>query len=189
MLGGVPVLCLHRAMPQYVVAQHGDRRRYLVKALHEVARRIARLVETMDDRTLDARNEGDEWTVAQIVGYLRDAEREDCEAIRAMVRIDGARIQERRAVHGPDEGRYRARDVAELLWEFLTTREETEWLLQSAGTSWRNIGVHPYRGEVELQQYVMEINERDLDCMWRIQRARDLHRPPGAPQVTGAADI
>jgi hypothetical protein len=176
-------------MPQYIVAQHGDRRRYLVKALHEVARRIARLVETMDDEMLDARSEGEEWSVAQIVGYLRDAEREDQAAIEAICRIDGAPIRDRRAMHGPDERRYRARDVTELLWEFLTLREETEWLLQSAGTSWRHIGVHPYRGEVELSQYVIEINERDLDCMWRIQRLRDTHRPPGAPQVTGAADV
>ena len=176
-------------MPQYVVAQHGDRRRYLVKALHEVGRRIARLVQTMDDEMLDSRAEGDEWTVAQIIGYLRDAEREDYAALEAMVRIDGAPIEDRRAMHGPDERQYSSDDVAELLWEFLTLREETEWLLQSAGTSWRHVGIHPYRGEVELQQYVMEINERDLDCMWRIQRARDLHRPPGSPQVTGAADI
>ncbi|MCK9486559.1 MAG: hypothetical protein M0R73_07635 [Dehalococcoidia bacterium] len=176
-------------MPQYIVAQHGDRPRYLVKALHEVARRIARLVQSMDDEMLDARADGDEWSVAQIIGYLRDAEREDYAALAAITRIDGSRIEERRAMHGPDERRYEARDVAELLWEFLALREETEWLLQSAGSSWRHVGIHPYRGEVELQQYVKEMNERDLDCMWRIQRARDLHRPPGAPQVTGAADI
>jgi hypothetical protein len=176
-------------MPQYLTAQHSDRPRYLVKALHEVAGRITRLVQTMDDDALEARASGDEWTVAQIVGYLRDAEREDYAALEAMVRIDGSRIEDRRAMHGPQEGRYRARDVAELLWEFLTLREETEWLLRSAGSSWRNVGLHPYRGEVEVQQYVMEMNERDLDAMWRIQRARDEHRPPGAPRVIGAADV
>jgi len=176
-------------MPQYIVAQHGDRRRYLVKALHEVGRRITRLVQTMDDEMLDTRLEGDEWSVAQIVGYLRDAEREDLESIQAIVRIDGSRIADRRAMHGPDEGAYDSDDVAELLWEFLTLREETEWVLQSAGTSWRHVGMHPYRGEVPLQQFVMEMNERDLDAMWRIQRACDALRPPGAPQVTGAADV
>lgn len=176
-------------MAQYIVAQHGDRRRYLVKALHEVARRIARLVETMDDDTLEARSDGDEWSVAEILGYLRDAEREDQAALEAIVRVDGSRIADRRAMHGPQEQRYGARDVTELLWEFLTLREETEWLLQGAGISWQHVGIHPYRGEVPIQQYVMEMNERDLDAMWRIQRARDLHRPPGAPQVTGAADV
>lgn len=176
-------------MPQYVVARHGDPRRYLVKALHEVARRIARLVQTLDEELLDARASGDEWTVAQIVGYLRDAEQEDLAALRAVVRIDGARIGARRAVHGPDEQRYDAGDAPELLWDFLTLREDTIWLLESAGAAWRHVATHPFRGEVELLQLVSEMNERDLDAMWRIQRARDEHRPPDAPQVIGAADI
>ena len=176
-------------MPQYIVAQHGDRRRYLVKALHEVARRISRLVQSMDDEMLDSRATGDEWSVAQIIGYLRDAEREDYDALATMVRVDGSRIQDRRAMHGPNEEGYHADDVSDLLWDFLTLREETVWLLQSAGSSWHNVGIHPYRGEVELQDYVMEMNVRDLDAMWRIQRARDEHRPPGEAQVIGAADI
>lgn len=176
-------------MPKYVTAHHGDRSRYLTKALHEVARRIARLVQTMEDEDLDKRGPDDEWSVAQIVGYLRDAEREDYENLRGMVRIDGASITDRRAMHGPEERQYRSPDVAELLWEFMTLREETEWLLYAAGAAWKHVGIHPYRGEVEVEQYVMEIAERDLDAMWRIQRARDEHRPPGTQQVIGAADI
>lgn len=176
-------------MPQYIVAQHGDRRRYLVKALHEVSRRIGRLVQTMDDEMLNSRASGDEWSVAQIIGFLRDSEREDYDNLATMVRVDGSPIEDRRAMHGPQEEGYHADDVSDLLWDFLTQREETVWLLQSAGSAWHNVGMHPYRGEVELQQYVMEMNERDLDCMWRIQRARDEHRPPGAAQVIGAADI
>jgi len=176
-------------MPQYIVAQHGDRRRYLVKALHEVSRRIGRLIQTMDNQMLDSRASGDEWSVAQIIGFLRDSEREDYDNLAKIVRIDGSEIDDRRAMHGPQEEGYHADDVSDLLWDFLTQREETVWLLQSAGTAWHNVGMHPYRGEVELQQYVMEMNERDLDCMWRIQRARDEHRPPGATQVIGAADI
>lgn len=175
-------------MPQYRVASYGDRRRYLVKALREIAHRTARLVQGMDDGLLDAVPDGEEWSIAQIVGYLRDAEREDLAAIEAMTRIDGSRIEERRAMHGPAERRYRAHDVGELLWDFLTLREETVWQLQSAGNSWRHVGIHPFRGEVELTQWVHEMNERDLDAMWRIQRTRDLLRPPGAPQVTGAAE-
>ena len=176
-------------MPQYIVAQHGDRRRYLVKALHEVSRRIGRLVQTMDDEMLNSRASGDEWSVAQIIGFLRDSEREDYDNLATMVRVDGSPIEDRRAMHGPQEEGYHADDVSDLLWDFLTQREETVWLRQSAGSAWHNVGMHPYRGEVELQQYVMEMNERDLDCMWRIQRARDEHRPPGAAQVIGAADI
>jgi hypothetical protein len=176
-------------MPTYHPAQYGDRRRYLVKALREIGHRITRLVAGVDDWMLTQPVEGDEWCIAEIVGYLRDAEREDLGALEAMLRIDGARIDERRAMHGPAEGRYRTAEVADLLWDFATLREETVWLLQSGGTAWNHVGLHPFRGEVSVQQWVQEMNERDLDAMWRIQRARDLLRPPGTPQVTGAADV
>lgn len=176
-------------MPQYVSVQHGDRHRYLVKALHEVSRRIGRLIRSLDEDEFNTRASGDEWSIAQIIGFLRDSEREDYENLAAMMRIDGAPIEERRAMHGPDERCYDADDVSDLYWDFLTLREETIWLLQSAGTAWNHVGTHSYRGEVEVQQYVMEMNERDLDAMWRIQRARDEHRPPGSPQVIGAADV
>lgn len=177
-------------MPQYYVdTQRGDRRRHLVKALHEVARRIGYLIQSMDNSTLAARAPDDEWTIAQIIGYLRDAEREDQIALEAMVRVDGAKINDRRAMFGPLEGQYTPDKVADLLWDFLTLRQETEWILQSAGSAWKHVGLHPYRGEVEVQQFVQEISERDLDAMWRIQRARDAHRAPGSEPVMGAADI
>lgn len=175
--------------PQYITAAHSDRRQYMVKALHEVARRITRLVQGMDDEALDSHSDSDEWSVAQIVGYLRDAEREDQAALEAMVRIDGARIQDRRAMFGPLEHDYRAEHVADLLWDFLTLRQDTEWILHSAGSAWYHVGIHPYRGEVEVQQFVMEMNERDLDVMWRIQRHRDRLRPDEAAAEFESGDF
>lgn len=164
-------------MPQYLTAVHGDRRRYLVKALREVGHRITRMVSGVDDQLLDVVPEGEESSIAGIVGYLRDAEREDQRALEAMLRIDGSTIAPRRA----EEERgvpHTGEDVAELLWDFATLREETLWILESAGGRWRNVGVHPFRGEVEVLTWVQEMSERDLDAMWRIQRIRDLVREP-----------
>jgi len=175
-------------MPQYLTAVHGDRRRYLVKALREVGRRITRLVSGVDDRLLDVVPEGEEMSIAQVAGYLRDAEREDQRALEAMLRVDGSPIEPRRAEQGPDEP-YTADDVAELLWDFATLREETLWILESAGARWRNVGIHPYRGEVEVLTWVQEMTERDLDAMWRIQRIRDLTREPDEPPVAGDPDL
>ncbi|MDO9443741.1 MAG: hypothetical protein Q7K37_00345 [Dehalococcoidia bacterium] len=176
-------------MPEYVSARYGDRRRYLVKALREISHRTARLVQGMDEDDLGASVPDDEWSVAQIVGFLRDSEREDLAALQIMTRVDGDPIQERRAIHGPHERDYEADDVAELLWDFLTLREETVWLLESAGSAWNYVGIHPFRGEVSVLTWVQEISERDLECMWRIQHARDVFRPPGAPSVIGAPDV
>jgi hypothetical protein len=176
-------------MPQYIAARYSDQDRYLTKALREIARRTMRLVASLDEHTLRTVPPGDEWSVAEIVGFLRDSEREDLAALEVMSHRDGAPIEERRAMHGPAEGQYRDADVAELLWEFATLREETIWLLETTGRGWNHVGIHPYRGEVPFGQYVQEINERDLDCMWRIQRTRDLLRPTGTPPVTGMADV
>ena len=176
-------------MPQYIAARYSERSRYLMKALREIARRTMRLVSTLDDSDLREVPPGEEWCVAEIVGFLRDSEREDLRALTAMARVDGAAIEARRAMHGPAEARYRDADVAELLWEYATLREETMWLLETAGRAWDHVGMHPYRGEVSFEQWVQEINERDLDAMWRIQRIRDQLRPAGAPPVTGMADV
>jgi hypothetical protein len=176
-------------MPQYLTAVHGDRRRYLVKALREVGRRISRLAAGMDEDLLDLVPEGEELSVAQIIGALRDAEREDQQALEAMLRIDGAPIPARRSERGLDEERYSADDMAELLWDFATLREETLWILESAGGRWRNVGVHPFRGEVEVLTWVQEMTERDLDAMWRMQRIRDLTRQPDEPPVAGNPDV
>lgn len=175
-------------MPQYVVAQYGDRRRYLVKALREIGHRITRLASRMDDGDLARVAPGEEWSVTEIIGYLRDSEREDLAALEAMLRVDGSSIGDRRAMRFVDDGAYRNADPADLLWDFATLRDETVWLLESAGTAWNHVGIHPYRGEVSVLEYVQEINERDLDAMWRIQRAHDALLPPGREQVTGLAE-
>ena len=175
-------------MPQYVVAQYGDRRRYLVKALREIGHRITRLASRMDDDELARVAPGEEWTVTEILGFLRDSEREDLATLEAVLRVDGSRIRERRASAHVEDGAYRDADPADLLWDFATLRDETVWLLQSAGTAWNHVGIHPFRGEVPVMQWVQEMNERDLDAMWRIQRAADAMRPPGREQVTGLAE-
>ncbi|TAK73633.1 MAG: hypothetical protein EPO16_12255 [Dehalococcoidia bacterium] len=166
-------------MPQYVTAVHGDRRRYLVKALREVGRRITRMVPGVGDRLLNVVPEGEESSIASIVGYLRDAEREDQRALEAMLRVDGSPIAARRAEErlNPGPGATRGGEgVADLLWDFATLREETLWILESAGGRWNNVGIHPFRGEVDVLTWVQEMSERDLDAMWRIQHIRDLLR-------------
>ncbi|MEI6137097.1 MAG: hypothetical protein WCQ48_06740 [Chloroflexota bacterium] len=175
-------------MPQYIVAQYGDRRRYLVKALREIGHRITRLASRMDDHDLGLVAPGEDWSVTELIGYLRDSEREDLATLEAVLRVDGSRIGERQAMAQVEDGAFRHADPADLLWDFATLRDETVWLLESAGTAWNHVGIHPFRGEVPVMQWVQEMNERDLDAMWRIQRAHDALRRPGREQVTGLAE-
>lgn len=167
----------------YITARYSDPRRYLVKTLRETGRRIERLVLGFDEPLVRRREPFDEWSAVEIMGFLRDAEREDLRAVNAMVVRDRARIDERRAQHGPAEHRYQDASVDELAWDFITLREETVWTLREAGYAWDHVGIHPFRGEVRLHTWVQEMNERDLDAMWRLQRLREALLPAGIEGV------
>lgn len=160
-------------MPQYVSARYSEQPRYLRKTLREVAHRIEELVVQLTDEEARERIPEDDWSVVEIVGFLRDSEREDLKAINAMISRDGARIEERRAQYGPSEGNYQRLHVDEFMWEFATAREEMLWMLHDADGLWHRTGEHSFRGAVTLTEWVAEINERDLDVMWRIGRIVD----------------
>ena len=167
----------------YITARYSDPRRYLVKTLRETGRRIERLVLGFDEPLVRRHEPFDEWSAVEIVGFVRDSEREDLRAVNAIVTRDGARIDERRAQHGPAEQRYQHASVDELAWDFSTLREETVWILRDASYAWEHVGIHPFRGEVTLQRWAQEINERDLDAMWRLQRLREALLPAGIDGV------
>ena len=118
----------------------------------------------------------EDWSIVEVVGFLRDSEQEDLRAVQTLSSRDGARLPERRAHLGPGERAHRAGDLPELVWDFATLREELLWTLQTAGPGWEHTGVHPYRGEVTLSQYVREINERDQEAMWGLRRLREAAR-------------
>ena len=46
----------------------------------------------MSEHDLVRRPDGDEWSVTEVVGFMRDSEREDLKTITAVVATDGARI-------------------------------------------------------------------------------------------------
>ncbi len=160
--------------------RYGSNQRWLLKALREVAHEVERLASGLDAETLTRRPAatglGEEWSMIEVVAFLRDSEREDLRAVQALSARDGARLPERRAHLGPGEHAYRRDDLPELLWDFATLREELLWTLQIAGAGWEHVGVHPYRGEVTFSQLVHEINERDLEAMWSLRRLREAVR-------------
>ena len=165
----------------YLTRQYGSPQRYLLKALREVAHQVEDLLVRFDERELRWRPADDEWCAIEIAGFLRDSEREDLRAVRAMVARDGARIEERRAHHGPAEQDYRRASAQELAWEFAFLREDLVATLQMAEGSWEHGGRHPFRGRVTLAQWVHEISDRDLEATWKLRRLRDQLDASGGP--------
>ena len=160
--------------------RYGSNQRWLLKALREVAHELEALVTGLDESALTWRPPPaglrEDWSIVEVVGFLRDSEQEDLRAVQTLSGRDGARLPERRAHLGPGERAHRAGDLPELVWDFATLREELLWTLQTAGPGWEHTGVHPYRGEVTLSQYVREINERDPEAMWGLRRLREAAR-------------
>lgn len=172
---------------QYYGREYGSGQRYLLKALREVAEQVDGLLLALDERELNWRPADDEWCAKEIVGFLRDSDREDLHAVRAIIARDGARVEERRALHGPAEHDYRSLRIAELLSGFATLRDELMWTLREAGARWEHAGQHPYRGRVPLQLWVHEISERDLEATWKLRRLLDQLEVDGAPRPTPPA--
>jgi len=157
-------------MPQYVSARYSEQPLYFRKTLREVAHRIEELaVQLTEDEAREHILE-DEWSAVELAGYLRDSEREDLKAIAAIISRDRARIAERRTQYGPAEGDYQHAPLDEFIWDFATIREQILWTLHDANGLWHRTGEHPFRGSITLTEWVSEINERDLDVIWRIGR-------------------
>ena len=157
----------------YLTRQYGSPQHYLLKALREVAHQVEDLLVQFDERELRWRPADDEWCATEIAGFLRDSEREDLRAVRSMVARDGARIEERRAHHGPAEQDYREASARELAWEFAALREDLVATLQMADAAWEHGGRHPFRGRVTLEQWVHEISDRDLEATWKLRHLRE----------------
>jgi hypothetical protein len=158
-------------MPQYVSARYSEQPRYLCKTLREVAHRIEELAVQFTDAEARERIPEDQWSAVELAGFLRDSEREDLRAITSIVELTSSKIEERRAQYGPEEQNYRdLKHIDELIWDFATLRQEMLWTLSYAEHAWDHVGRHPFRGDVTLTEWVSEINERDLDVMWRLGR-------------------
>ena len=158
-------------MPQFVTARYSEQPRYLRKVLREVAHRIEEVAVELTEKQSRQRIPEDQWSAVELAGFLRDSEREDLRAVNAIIELSGSKIDERRAQYGPEENNYQERkDLDELMWDFAMLREDTLWTLRYAEHAWGHVGRHPFRGDVLLTDWVREMNERDLDVMWRLSR-------------------
>ncbi|MBX7110449.1 MAG: hypothetical protein K1X87_01205 [Dehalococcoidia bacterium] len=156
----------------YLTRQYGSNARWLTKALREVPHEIHELLTSMDESELRWRPEDGDWCAKEVAAFLLESEREDLRAVEAILRRDGAPIEERRAYLAPGEHDYLDESIDELVWDFMTERESLLWSLEWSD-AWEHAGEHPYRGRVPLLQYLHEINERDLEAAWLLRKLQE----------------
>lgn len=148
--------------------------RWLRKALREIPREIGRIIERFDEKGLRWRPAADEWCALEVLGYLRESEREDLHNVEAIVRYDGAAIEEQRAHLAPGEQDFTTESAWRLLEDFLEERESLLWTLELvAGDEWTHAGLHPYRGRITLARYAREMSDRDMEASLMLRRLDD----------------
>ena len=154
--------------------------RWLRKALREIPRNIADLLEQFGNAALHARPDGAEWNAVELMGFLAESEREDLRNIEAMVAEDGARIEEQRAHLAPGEHDFNGQSAWRLLEDFLRIREELLWNLEFLNDEWDHAGMHPYRGRISLMRYLREMTDRDLEASITLRRLLEATEQPAA---------
>jgi len=154
----------------YRTARYGSNARWLLKALREAPGEIAQVTDEFHDYALRWRPAAGELSAIDVLAFLLESEREDLRAARALIRRDGAPIEERRAHLAVLEQDLTQAHARNLLWDYLGLREELLWLLEDLGPEWEHAGVHPYRGRVTLTTLIHEVNERDLEALWTLHR-------------------
>jgi hypothetical protein len=164
----------------YVTRQYGSNPRWLMKALREVPHEIRNVLGDMDERDLQWRPAPGEWSAKDDASFLLESEREDLRSVDAIVRQDGARIEERRAYLAPGEHDYGDDRIEDLVWDFLDLRDTLLWKLEFI-EDWEQAGLHPYRGAVTLLALMHEVNERDLEAAWKLRKLQEALVAASAP--------
>lgn len=152
--------------------------RWLRKALREVPRTIADLLEQFGNEALHARPDGAEWNAVELMAFLAESEREDLRNVEAMIAEDGARLAEQRAHLAPGEHDFNGQSAWRLLEDFFRIREELLWNLEFLNDEWEHAGVHPYRGRVSLMRYLREMTDRDLEASITLRRLLEASEQP-----------
>lgn len=162
--------------PLREIPREGTNHAFLLKALGEAAHELEREFYGIRKRQLNWRD-GDEWSLRQIAGHLRDNEEQTLAYLRAIL-SSRAPLLEVTDLAAEAEERGQRVNVEDALSCFAEARQEVLYLLYGlSDRQWRRSGEHPYRGALDIARLVHELNEHDLGHLWQIQKTKQ--RLPG----------
>ena len=158
--------------PLRELPRDGDNHAFLLKALREASGELEGEFYNLRATQLCWRR-GDEWSLLQIAGHLRDREDANLDDLRAIVSSRRPELQLVDFEAVADEQPYETAQLSELLYGFSELRQHALYLLYNlSDRQWRRVGQHRYRGELTIEQLVKEMNEHDLAHLWQVMRIK-----------------
>lgn len=156
-----------------MLREERDSQSWILKALREAGNSLLSELYTLDDEELRRRPAEDEWSLIEIAAHLRDAEELVLQQLSAAIEEPHKPLPAWDIDVLPAERDYRAADIGRILSEFRGLRRETTALLWGLpGSRWQATALHPYRGEVSVQQIARELAQHDLEHLWQIRRRK-----------------
>lgn len=156
-----------------MLREERDSQSWILKALREAGNSLLSELYTLDDDDLRRRPVEDEWSLIEIAAHLRDAEELALRQLSAAIEKPHKPLPAWDIDVLPAERDYRTADIGQVLSEFRGLRRETTALLRGLPASrWQATALHPYRGEVSVQQIARELAQHDLEHLWQIRRIK-----------------
>jgi hypothetical protein len=158
--------------PLREIPRDGNNHAFLLKALREASGELESEFYNLRPREL-AWRDGDEWSLVQIAGHLRDHEEMTLSYLRAITSRRRPMLEVVDLAGLVEENSYQPRELQELLYGYAELRERALYLLYDlSDRQWLREGDHPYRGALSVGQIVKEMNEHDLAHLWQIMRIK-----------------
>lgn len=157
---------------QYV-RQAGSDPSFLLKALNEASGELRQSFYGLRRRELlePAATPDDGWCLLAIAVHLRNVERGVLGQFEAILSKRGGAIPHVDVDDIPLRDDYQDEDKDTALEEFHYLRRHTSyWLWDLSERDWERSGVHPYRGELTIQEIVRELYRHDLEHLWQSRR-------------------
>ena len=149
----------------------GAERERLLWNLRSLPDELADLAGRLDDDTLIWRPVPNKWSVKEILGHLRDFEKEAMQyRYRSVLSDDDPYLPRLDNEARQAEGDYIHREAAELLGDIRRLRHESIAVLEHApADSWLRTGIHFSAGRLTLEQIVARHVRHDMTHLGQVR--------------------
>lgn len=155
------------------IPREPDHQRFLLKAIHEAGDELAEELSAIPRREAD-RCGPDGWSYRLIAAHVRDHESITLSYIERILSRREPALKAMDAERVLDAPESVTLSIAELMREFAYLRYQTQQhLWDLSAKDWERRGIHEYRGAISVLQLARELNQHDLEQLWKVRRMRE----------------